>query len=73
MCMPKPTRPTPAPSPVRSMSPVGEELMPTLKTAEEDTEIKRKKKKAKKSGTSSLMTSGLGIPTKTSSSGIATS
>nr|WOZ55705.1 hypothetical protein MEP434_gp23 [Methylophilales phage MEP434] len=73
MCMPKPKRPTPAPAPVRSMSPVGEELIPTLKTAEEDTEIKRKKKKAKKSGTSSLMTSGLGIPTKTSSSGIATS
>lgn len=74
MCMPSKSKPpAPAPAPVRSMSPVGEELVPTLKTAEDEAEKKRKKKKAKSSGTSSLMTSGLGIPTKTSSSGIATS
>ena len=73
MCTSKPKAPTPAPAPVRSMSPIGDELVPTLKTAEEETEVSRKKKKAKKSGTSQLMTSGLGIPTKTSNSGIATS
>lgn len=74
MCMPSKSKaPAPAPAPVRSMSPIGEDLVPKLKTAEEEVDMKKKKKKVKKAGTSSLMTSGLGIPTKTSSSGIATS
>jgi hypothetical protein len=69
MCLSSPKVPEvqPAPAPVTA-SPIGEEIVPTLKTADNAMDAEVKKKKVKKSGTSSLQTtSGLNIPT---SSGI---
>lgn len=48
------TKSTPAPAPVANPSPIGEDLAPELKTADETVEVDKKKKKAK--GTKSLQT-----------------
>jgi hypothetical protein len=66
MCLSTPKVPEvqPAPPPVANQSPIGEEIVPTLKTADSEMDAERRKKKVKKSGTSSLQTtSGLNIPT----------
>ena len=66
MCMSRPTVPetkvAPAPAPV-NQSNMGEDLAPTLITADEQ-DAKNKKKKVKKSGTSALNTSsGVNVAT----------
>jgi hypothetical protein len=66
------SRPAPqpvAPNPVVNASPIGDQLVPTLETADELSDKKKIKKKAKKSGTAMLQTSGLNISGSTSSSG----
>jgi hypothetical protein len=66
------SRPAPqpvAPNPVVNASPIGEQLVPTLETADELSDKKKITKKAKKSGTAMLQTSGLNITGGTSSSG----
>ena len=47
-------KPTPAPAPVANPSPIGEDLAPELKTADEIAELDDKKKK--KQGTKALQT-----------------
>ena len=66
MCMSRPkvpeTKVAPAPAPV-NQSNMGEDLAPTLLTADEQ-DAKKKKKKVKKSGTSALNTSsGVNVAT----------
>ena len=65
MCMSRPKVPEvkQAPAPVANQSPIGEDLAPTLVTADEQ-DAKLKKKKVKKSGTSALnTTSGVNVAT----------
>ena len=65
MCMSKPRVPETkvAPAPVAQQSNMGEDLAPTLITADEQ-DAKKKKKKVKKSGTSALNTSsGVNVAT----------
>ena len=65
--------PTPvAPNPVVNASPIGEQLVPTFETADELSDKKKITKKAKKSGTGMLQTSGLNIGSGTTSSGVNT-
>ena len=69
MCMSKPKMPPAppvAPTPVNTSQTVGEQTAPELVTANEQ-DLKIKKKKIKKSGTSALNTdSGLNVATYTS-------
>ena len=68
------SRPAPqpvAPNPVVNASPIGEQLVPTLETADELSDKKTITKKAKKSGTGMLQTSGLNIAS-SSGSGVNT-
>ena len=67
MCMPKTTpAPEPAPTPVNTSQVIEDQTAPELVKANEQ-DLKIKKKKVKKSGTSSLNTSsGLNIATNTS-------
>ncbi|QLF88412.1 N-acetyltransferase [Pelagibacter phage Jormungand EXVC012P] len=67
MCMPKtPPAPEPAPMPVNTSQVVEDQTAPELVKANEQ-DLKIKKKKVKKSGTSSLNTSsGLNIATNSS-------
>ena len=70
------SRPAPqpvAPNPVVNASPIGEELVPTLETADTLEDGKRKKKDSKKAGTEALQkaNSGLNITT-TSNTGVNT-
>ncbi|WMM95117.1 hypothetical protein HTVC131P_gp30 [Pelagibacter phage HTVC131P] len=67
MCMPKtPPAPEPAPTPVNTSQVVEDQTAPELVKANEQ-DLKIKKKKVKKSGTSSLNTSsGLNIATNSS-------
>ena len=61
MCTSRPKVPAPQPAPpipVNTSQTVGEELSPQLVTADEQ-DIKKKKKKVKKSGTSSLQTTSV--------------
>jgi len=60
-----PAQPVP-PAPVMNPSPVTEDLAPELKLQDE-VDPSYGKKKAKKSGTKALQTSGLSIPTGSSS------
>ena len=66
MCTSRPKVPAPQPAPpmpVNTSQTVGEELSPTLVTADEQ-DMKKKKKKVKKSGTSSLQTNaGVNVAT----------
>jgi|TARA_R100001443_G_scaffold100560_2_gene108022 hypothetical protein len=67
------SRPAPqpvAPNPVVNASPIGEQLVPTLETADELSDKKKIKKKAKKSGTEMLQTSGVNTTSATTSSGL---
>jgi len=67
MCMSRkaPPAPQPAPTPVNTSQTVGEQTAPELVTANEQ-DLKIKKKKVKKSGTSALNTSSaLNIATDT--------
>ena len=68
MCMSRPKAPEvkQAPAPVVNQSPIGDDLAPTLMTADEQ-DGKKKIAKKKKSGTSSLNTSS-GVNTATGSS-----
>ena len=59
----KPDLPKQAPAPVVNQSPIGDDLAPTLVTADEQ-DAKLKKKKVKKVGTSALnTTSGVNVGT----------
>ena len=66
MCTSRPKVPAPQPAPpmpVNTSQAIGEELSPTLVTADEQ-DIAKKKKKVKKSGTSALNTSsGVNVAT----------
>ena len=42
------TKSTPAPAPVANPSPIGEDLAPELKTADETVDVDKKKKKARR-------------------------
>ena len=67
------SRPAPqpiAPNPVVNASPIGDQLVPTLETADELVDKKKKIKKAKKTGTEMLQTSGVNTMTTTSQSGL---
>lgn len=73
MCMSRPKAPEvkQAPAPVVNQSPIGEDLAPTLVTADEQ-DSKLKKKKVKKSGTSALnTTSGVNVGTSSGNLNIA--
>jgi|TARA_B100000073_G_scaffold314904_1_gene290417 hypothetical protein len=67
------SRPAPqpiAPNPVVNASPIGDQLVPTLETADELVDKKKKIKKAKKTGTEMLQTSGVNTMTTTGQSGL---
>tara|TARA_R100001198_G_C5177143_1_gene175386 strand:+ start:636 stop:863 length:228 start_codon:yes stop_codon:yes gene_type:complete len=67
------SRPAPqpvAPNPVPNASPIGDQIVPTLETADELVDKKKKIKKAKKTGTEMLQTSGVNTTTTTGQSGL---
>ena len=67
------SRPAPqpvAPNPVPNASPIGDQIVPTLETADELVDKKKKTKKAKKSGTAMLQTSGVNTTSTTGQSGL---
>ena len=68
----RPAPTPPAPNPVVNASPIGEQLVPTLETADELADKKKKIKKAKAAGTTSVQTSGINIGSNTTSSGVNT-
>lgn len=71
MSRPKAPEVKQAPAPVVNQSPIGEDLAPTLVTADEQ-DSKLKKKKVKKSGTSALnTTSGVNVGTSSGNLNIA--
>ncbi len=71
MCGSRAPAPQPvAPNPVVNASPIGDQLVPTLETADELVDKKKKIKKAKKTGTEMLQTSGVNTMTTTGQSGL---